>query len=116
MGDIQSCLLLTDGSAHRKGLRGSALQPKVAHHSFSLLRKLVGNTGQLPVSYSVKKGARFRVEEKIFACGGFADVRKGKLNKRTVAVKTIRIAQDTNITKIRKVSATMGFFSSCRRV
>lgn len=85
-----------------KGLRGGTLQPKVAHHSFSLLRKLVANTGQLPVSYSVNNGARFRVEEKIFACGGFADVRKGKLNKRTVAVKTIRIAQDTNITKIRK--------------
>ena len=101
---------MIDASARHKALRGSTLQPEVAHHSFSLLRKLAANTGQLPVSYSVNKRAHFRVEERVYASGGFADVRKGKLNKRAVAVKTIRIAQDSDITKVQKVSATMSFF------
>jgi hypothetical protein len=83
------------------------LQGTLAHHTFSLLRKLVGNTGQLPDSYLIKKDADYKVEERIFACGGFADVRKGRLANKAVAVKTIRIAQDMDISKIRKVGAVM---------
>ena len=69
-----------------------------------MLRKLVGNTGQLPDNYLVSKDADYQVEERIFAHGGFADVRKGRLAKKVVAVKTIRWAQDSNMSKIRKVS------------
>lgn len=83
------------------------LQSKLAHHSFSILRKLAGNTGQLPDSYMVNQGADYQVDECIFACGGFADLRKGTLAKRAVAVKTIRIAQDMDISKIRKVGFTV---------
>jgi hypothetical protein len=86
------------------------LQSALAHHAFSLLRKLAGNTGQLPDSYLIRKDGDYKVEERIFACGGFADVRKGRLANRTVAVKTIRIAQDMDIFKIRKVGAVMRAF------
>ena len=68
-----------------------------------MLRKLVGNTGLLPESYLVSKGPGFQVEETIFACGGFADVRRGKLDDKVVAVKTIRVAEDSNFPAIRKV-------------
>ena len=68
-----------------------------------MLRRLAGNTRQLPDNYSVSKGANFRVEENIFACGKFSDVRKGIMVGKAVAVKTIRMAQDKNLTKIRKV-------------
>ena len=68
-----------------------------------MLRKLAGNAGTLPNNYLVSKGADFQVEENIFACGGFADVRRGVLFKKVVAVKTIRMAQDSNLPKIRKV-------------
>jgi hypothetical protein len=68
-----------------------------------MLRKLAGNTGRLPESYLVSKGADYQVEERAFAYGGFADVRKGKLAKKAVAVKTIRMARDSDMSKIRKV-------------
>ena len=68
-----------------------------------MLRRLAGNHSRLPKNYLVTKGADFRVEENIFACGGFADVRKGIMVGKAVAVKTIRMAQDKNLTKIRKV-------------
>jgi hypothetical protein len=90
-----------------QALRGNVLHSKLARHSFSMLRKLAGNTAQLPYSYLVSQDADYRVEETIFACGGFADVRRGTLAKRPVAVKTIRIAQDRDVSKIRKVSAIM---------
>ena len=68
-----------------------------------MLRKLAGKTGQLPESYLISRDADYHVEEQIFARGGFADVRKGTLAKRVVAVKTIRIAQDKDASKIQKV-------------
>ena len=101
---LNSSLLPTCASAHHQALRTNVLQSKLAHHSFSMLRKLAGKTGQLPVNYLVSEDADYQVEATILASGGFADVRKGKLGKRAVAVKTIRIAQDVDIFKIRKVS------------
>ena len=68
-----------------------------------MLRKLAGKTGQLPESYLISQDADYHVEEQIFARGGFADVRKGTLAKKVVAVKTIRIPQDMDVLKIRKV-------------
>ena len=68
-----------------------------------MLRKLAGKTGQLPESYLIRRDADYHVEERIFARGEFADVRKGTLAKKVVAVKTIRIAQDMDASKIRKV-------------
>jgi len=68
-----------------------------------MLRKLAGNTGRVPDSYLVSRGADYQVEKRIFACGGFADIRRGTLNKKAVAVKTIRTAQDSDMSKIRKV-------------
>ena len=84
-------------------MKSGRLQKKFAHHCFIVLRKLAGNTGRLPDSYLVSNGADYQVEERIFACGGFADVRKGILNKKVVAVKTIRLAQDSDLPKVRKV-------------
>jgi len=72
-----------------------------------MLRKLAGSTGQLPDSYLVSDGADYQVEKRIFACGGFADVRRGRLAKKSVAVKTIRTAQDSDMPKIRKVGTVM---------
>ena len=101
---LNSSHLPTCASIHHQALRTSMLQSNLAHHSFSLLRKLAGKTGRLPVKYLVSKDADYQVEATIFASGGFADVRKGKLGKRAVAVKTIRVAQDGDIFKIRKAS------------
>jgi len=74
-----------------------------------MLRRLAGNTGRLPDSYLVRKGAGFHVEDAIFACGGFSDVRRGILTDKAVAVKTVRMAQDINFSKIRKVGTLISF-------
>ena len=95
-------------SVEHQALKGGRLQSKLAGHSLAMLRKLSGSTGQLPDSYLVGEGVDYQVEDGIFACGGFADVRKGKLAKKIVAVKTIRMTQDSNMSKIRKVGTVMG--------
>ena len=85
-------------------LSGDRIQSKLACHTLSMLRKLAGSTGLVPDSYLVSKGVDYQVEKRIFACGGFADVRRGELAKKVVAVKTIRTAHDSDMSKIRKVS------------
>ena len=86
-----------------QALKGERLQGKVAHQGFILLRKLSAHTGKLPDCYLVEKGPGFQVEKPIFAAGGFADVRRGKLAGKKVAIKTIRMAQDQDLLNVRKV-------------
>jgi len=90
-------------SVEHQALGSGRLQGKLAYWGFIVLRKLAGKTGQLPDNYLVNKGANFQVEETIFACSGFADVRMGILVDKAVAVKTVRVAQDNNFSKTRKV-------------
>ena len=52
--------------------------------------KLAGASRQIPKSYLVGTFTWYKVEKRVFASGGFADIRKGKLNGMNVAVKTIR--------------------------
>lgn len=94
----------TGASVEHQALRSDRLPKKLAHHGFIMLRRLAGNTCRLPDNYLVGEGDNFQVEEKIFACGGFADIRKGTLAEKVVAVKTIRIAEDSDFPKIQKVS------------
>ena len=97
-----------------QALRSGILHGKLAQHSFRMLRKLAENTGRVPDSYLIDRDAVYHVEEKLFASGGFADVRKGRLGKKEVAVKTIRIAPDMNVSKIRRVGAVGGSTTNIR--
>jgi len=45
-----------------------------------------------------------KVSDEIFPSGGYADVRTGTCKGRLVAVKTMRIAEQDDLLKIRKVS------------
>ena len=49
---------------------------------------------------------KVEVSDKILGSGGFADVRCGVFAAHPVAVKTMRIAAQDNLDKIRKVSAS----------
>ena len=53
--------------------------------------RLAGASRQIPKSHLIGTFARYKVEKRVIASGGFADIRKGKLNGMDVAVKTIRI-------------------------
>lgn len=79
------------------------LQRKLVHQGFILLRKLAKNAGIPPDSYLVSGGADFQVEETIFACGGFTDIRRGILAEKVVAVKTIRMPPGSDFSEICKV-------------
>ena len=52
-----------------------------------------------------------KVSDKIFPSGGYADVRIGTYEGRFVAVKTMRVAKQDDLLKIRKVSVN-GIFSA----
>ena len=120
IGDVRSHATLDHASTTTytsfgyQALGCGDLHSKLAGRAFCMLRKLAGNTGRLPDSYLVSENDDYQVEEPIFACGGFADVRKGKLAEKVVAVKTIRIAQDSNMSRIRKVGVIMSVRSGFR--
>ena len=56
------------------------------------MRRLAGASRQVPKSYLVGTFTSCKVEKRVIASGGFADIRKGQLKGKNVAVKTIRIS------------------------
>ena len=74
-----------------KMLKKSQFPHATRSHAFKLMRRLAGSSRQVPKSYVVGTFTWYKVEKRVIAGGGFADVRKGKLNGMDVAVKTIRI-------------------------
>jgi len=55
---------------------------------------------------------KIEVGDQILASGGFADVRIGKYMGHLVAVKTMRLAEQYDLLKIRKVSVSIFFLGS----
>lgn len=66
------------------------------------MRKLAYSSGQVPARYQVNRQS-LSVEEDVIACGAFADVRKGKLGDRAVAIRTLRMDQKTDKIESKKV-------------
>jgi hypothetical protein len=67
-----------------------------------VMRTLAYNSGQVPPRYQVNLRV-FSMEPDVFAHGGYADVRKGRLGDKVVAVKTLRIDRKTDTHDARKV-------------
>ena len=69
---------------------------------FTTLRRLAGTHGRLPKSMMITED--IEVSDKVSASGGFADIRTGKyMGRHLVAVKTMRVAEQDELSKIRKV-------------
>lgn len=66
-------------------------------NALKMLRKLAGDTRQVPKSYLIGKQTRYTVKKQIIATGGFADVREGVLGNEVVAVRTLRTSMQTNV-------------------
>lgn len=66
------------------------------------MRLLAYESGQVPPRYQVDPHA-LNVEATVIANGAYADVRKGRLGNRAVAIRTLRIDQRTNADNVRKV-------------
>ena len=69
-------------------------------YALSMLRELAGASSQVPKSYLVGK---YIVKDGVIASGGFADIREGKLGEKVVAVKVIRMSEETKVDVIYKV-------------
>ena len=76
-----------------------------------MLRSLAYNAGQVPNRYKINRNLTFDVDPVAFASGGFSDVRRGTLGDKLVAVKVLRMAQDSNVVELQKVGSTDVFFS-----
>jgi serine/threonine protein kinase len=77
---------------------------------FVTLRRLAGFHGRLPDSMVITE--KIEVEDMILASGGFADVRRGRYVGHLVAVKTLRVAEQDDFLKIRKVNINDIFLAS----
>ena len=66
------------------------------------MRKLAYNSGQIPPRYQVNRNSLSR-EAGVFANGTFADIRRGFLDNKAVAVRTLRIDLRTNNDESKKV-------------
>ena len=84
-----------------KAFRAERLDPELRQLAFSVLRRLCGKTGHLPESYLLSR--KFDLSGLPRASGGFADVRVGVLKGKSVAVKSMRIAEMDDKARIRKV-------------
>ena len=66
------------------------------------MRELACNSGQVPPRYQVKPGT-LSVDGGVIASGNFSDLRRGKLDGKTVAVKTLKPHQGNNPRDVQKV-------------
>ena len=99
--------MTSDSPSTFKALKQIEGPNKTRSNAFKVLRKLAGNTRQVPKSYLIGRWTRYTVKEEIIASGGFADVREGRLGDRVIAVRTIRVSLQTNIDDTHKVCDTV---------
>ncbi|KAF9644426.1 kinase-like protein [Thelephora ganbajun] len=66
------------------------------------MRKLAYNSGQVPHRYQVNRDFLI-VEKGVIASGAFADVRKGRLGGKTVAIRTLRIDRQSDNNEPKKL-------------
>ena len=103
---------LIEASAKYQALKGGTLPSRLGQQSFSLLRKLAGNTGQLPDRYLARGVVADELGSKSTPTERrLVRVRRGTLFKKAVVVTTIHIWQNMDFHKIRKVgTATFSLY------
>ena len=89
----------------RQGIVEQNLKATEKRDFFVTLRRLAGTHGVLPGSMMITE--EIEVSDKIFASGGFADVRTGTYMGHLVAVKSMKIAEQDKLPKIRRVSISI---------
>jgi hypothetical protein len=70
------------------------------------MRKLAYSSRHVPASYQVDR-ASLNMEMTVIACGAFADVRKGTLGERAVAIRTLRVDQQADKEESEKVRVAL---------
>lgn len=85
-----------------KVLRDEKVPGEYRRDTICAMRKLAYNSGQIPPRYQVNRNS-LSSEEGVFANGTFADIRRGSLNNKAVAIRTLRIDLKTDNNKSKKV-------------
>ena len=83
-------------------LRDEKVTGKHRRDTICAMRKLAYNSGRVPPRYQVNRNSLSR-EAGVFACGTFADIRRGKLDNKVVAIRTLRTDPQTDSNKSLKV-------------
>jgi len=116
--DAELCIEILDDVSHesyfpfpnfkqsRQGIAERNLKPAEKQAFFVTLRRLAGHYGRLPESMIITE--KIMVSDEVFASSGFADVRPGTYTGHLVAIKTMRVAAQDDLLKIRKVSINVG--------
>jgi hypothetical protein len=68
-----------------------------------VLRGLAYNAAQVPNRYKIDLSLKFDIDSGAYACGRFSDLLRGTLDGKLVAVKILRMAQDSDVVKLQKV-------------
>ena len=84
-----------------KAFRAARLDTELRQLAINVLRRLCGRIGHLPDSYLLSD--KFDLSEMPRASGGFADVRMGVFKGKDVAVKSLRVSEMDDKTRIRRV-------------
>ncbi|KAF9777430.1 kinase-like domain-containing protein [Thelephora terrestris] len=74
----------------------------LSNHVLRVFQSLAYKAGQVPNCYKIDRNLDFQIDPVAFASGGFSDVRKGSLGGHVVAVKVLRMAQNSNVVKLQK--------------
>ena len=83
-------------------LRDDDIPGKHRSDALCTMRTLAYNSGQIPSHYQADRQS-LSVEAHIIASSAFAEVRKGRLGDKTVAVRVLRIDRQTDLNDARKV-------------
>ena len=93
---------MTDVVPFRQIIRDDKVPIGYERDTLSVMRSLAYDSAQVPPRYQVDPHS-LSVEGTVIASGGFAEVRKGRLGGRMVAVRTLRIDRQTDPYDVLKV-------------
>lgn len=71
-----------------------------------VLRSLAFNACQVPNHYKIDSSLAFDIDPVRSASGGFSEVHKGNLGGKLIAVKILRISQQSDVVLLQKVRCT----------
>ena len=85
-------------------LKDGKVSGKYERDAFCMMRMLAYNSGQVPPRYKVDRQS-LSTEARVISNSAFVDVQEGRLGDRTVAVRSLRTNQRTDLHHVQKVLA-----------
>ena len=87
-------------------MKNGKIPSKYEHYTLNTMRKLAYNSGQVPSRYQVDR-LSLTMEAVVIANGTSAEVRQGRLDDKTVAIRTLRNDRKVDKDKSQKVCVSL---------